>query len=47
MTIRAFTVRLYPTKEQEMQLIKSANISRFVYNWTLNEQNENYKRESI
>ena len=41
--IKSFKIRLKPTKEQEKQLIKSANIARFVYNWTLNKQNENYK----
>lgn len=41
--IKSFKIRLKPTKEQEKQLIKSANIARFIYNWTLNRQNENYK----
>ena len=40
--IKSFKIRLKPTKEQEKQLIKSANIARFVYNWTLNRQKENY-----
>ena len=41
--IKSYKVRLLPTKEQEKQLSKSANIARFTYNWTLNRQNENYK----
>ena len=36
-------IRLKPTKEQLKQLYKSANIARFVYNWTLNKQEENFK----
>ena len=36
-------IRLKPTKEQEKQLIKSAGTARFIYNWTLNKQIENYK----
>lgn len=41
--IKSYKIRLLPTKEQEKQLLKSANIARFIYNWTLNRQNENYK----
>ncbi len=36
-------IRLKPTKEQEKILYKSANIARFIYNWTLNKQEENFK----
>ena len=36
-------IRLKPTKEQEKMLYKSANTARFVYNWTLNKQEENFK----
>lgn len=36
-------VRLYPTKEQEEQLWKSVGTARFIYNWTLAKQEENYK----
>ena len=36
-------IRLKPTKEQEKTLYKSANIARFVYNWTLNKQEESFK----
>ncbi len=35
--------RIIPTKEQEQQLWKSAGTARFIYNWTLAKQEENYK----
>lgn len=41
--IKSVKIRLIPNKIQESLLYKSANISRFVYNWTLNKQIENYK----
>ena len=41
--IKSVKIRLIPNKTQEALLYKSANISRFVYNWTLNQQIENYK----
>ncbi len=41
--ILAKKVRLLPTEEQEQQLWKSAGTARFIYNWTLNKQEENYK----
>ena len=41
--IKSVKIRLFPNKIQESLLYKSANISRFVYNWTLNQQIENYK----
>jgi len=41
--IKSLKIRLSPNKTQEKQLYKSANIARFVYNWTLNRQIENYK----
>ena len=37
-------VRLYPTEEQERQLWKSVGVARFIYNWTLGRQEENYKK---
>lgn len=36
-------VRLYPTKEQEQKLWQSVGTARFMYNWTLAKQEENYK----
>ncbi|MFV0343483.1 MAG: RNA-guided endonuclease InsQ/TnpB family protein [Anaerocolumna sp.] len=41
--ILAKKVRLLPTDEQEQQLLKSVGTARYVYNWTLNKQEENYK----
>ena len=36
-------IRLKPTKEQEVQLWKSVGTARWVYNWALERQQENYK----
>ena len=41
--ILAKKIRLYPTEEQEQKLWQSANSARFIYNWTLNRQEENCK----
>lgn len=41
--ILAKKVRLYPTKEQEKKLWKSVGTARYMYNWTLSKQEENYK----
>ena len=41
--ILAKKVRLYPTKEQEQKLWQSVGTARFIYNWTLAKQEENYK----
>ena len=35
-------VRLYPTKEQEQKMWQSVGTARFIYNWTLSRQEENY-----
>ena len=35
-------IRLKPTKEQEKMLYKSAGTARFIYNWTLAKQEENF-----
>ena len=37
-------IRLLPTKEQEELFWKSAGCSRFIYNWALNKQIDNYKK---
>mgnify|MGYP002518893476 FL=1 len=37
-------IRLYPTEEQEQKLWQSVGTARFIYNWTLNRQEENYKK---
>ena len=36
-------IRIIPSKEQEQQLWKSVGTARFIYNWTLAKQEENYK----
>ncbi|WP_428845942.1 helix-turn-helix domain-containing protein [Fictibacillus sp. Mic-4] len=41
--ILAKKVRLKPTFEQEKQLWKSVGTARWVYNWALFKQEENYK----
>lgn len=41
--IFAKKVRLYPTKEQEQKLWRAVGTARFIYNWTLARQEENYK----
>lgn len=41
--IIAKKVRIKPTPEQEQKLWQSVGTARFVYNWTLNRQEENYK----
>lgn len=42
--ILGIKVRLNPTLEQEKKLWKSVGTARFVYNWTLAKQEENYKK---
>ena len=41
--ILAKKVRIYPTKEQEQKLWQSVGTARFIYNYTLTKQEENYK----
>ncbi|WP_346889229.1 transposase [Clostridium sp. UBA1056] len=41
--IKACKIRLNTTKEQEEKLWQSVGTARFVYNWTLARQEENYK----
>ena len=41
--ILAKKIRLYPTEEQKQKLWQSVGTARFIYNWTLNRQEENYK----
>lgn len=42
--ILAKKVRIKPTEEQARQLWKSVGTARWVYNWTLSRQEENYKQ---
>ena len=41
--ILAKKVRLYPSEIQEQKLWQSVGTARFIYNWTLARQEENYK----
>lgn len=41
--ILAKKVRIIPNAEQEQRLWQSVGTARFIYNWTLNRQEENYK----
>lgn len=41
--MKAIKVRLKPTEKQEEKLWESSNAHRFIYNWTLGRQQENYK----
>ena len=41
--ILAKKVRIYPTKVQEQKLWQSVGTARFIYNYTLTKQEENYK----
>lgn len=41
--ITTIKVRIRPTPEQEAKLFQSSGTARFIYNWTLNRQQENYK----
>lgn len=43
MVIRTLKVMLKPNNKQITRFIECANISRFVYNWTLSEQQKEYK----
>ncbi|EKS4345282.1 transposase [Clostridium botulinum] len=42
--IKAIKIRLFPTEEQEILMLKTIGCSRFVYNWALNRCNELYKQ---
>lgn len=41
--IKSKKVRLYPTDDQLKKLWQSVGTARFIYNWTLNRQEENYR----
>ncbi len=42
--IKSFKVMLHPTKEQLQLFLQSSGIARWTYNWTLERQQENYKK---
>ena len=37
-------IRIKPSKEQTKKLFESSGVSRWAYNWTLAQQEENYKK---
>ena len=39
---RAHKIRIYPTKEQEVQLYKTAGTARYAYNWALDQWKSQY-----
>jgi putative transposase len=41
--IRSYKIRLLPTKEQEQKFLQHAGCARFIWNWALNYQLEDYK----
>lgn len=41
--ILSMKVRLYPTNAQEQKLWQAVGTARFIYNWTLNKQEENHE----
>ena len=41
--LRGFKVKLHPTESQKTLMLKSFGTARWVYNWSLNRQQENYK----
>ena len=43
---KAFKTRIYPTEEQIIYFNKCFGVSRFAYNWFLNEQKINYKNNT-
>lgn len=42
--IKTLNIRLYPTKEQERLMYNHIGCMRFVYNWGLAKQIENFKK---
>lgn len=45
--MKTLKVRLKPTEEQTVKMVKSSGTHRFVYNWTLEKQKENHKAGNI
>jgi len=41
--ITSIKIRLEPNNKQNTKLFQSAGTARFIYNWTLARQEENYK----
>ena len=43
--IKGYKIRIYPNKEQKILIEKHIGACRFIWNYMLNLQNENYKKE--
>lgn len=43
--MKGFTLRVYPTKEQEILMRKHIGCQRYIYNWGLNLNNKLYEKE--
>ncbi len=43
--LKAYKYRIYPNKEQKIQIAKTFGCCRFVYNQTLAYQKESYEKE--
>lgn len=43
--MKSFTVRLYPTKEQEILFKRHIGAMRYIYNWALDRNNKLYKEQ--
>ena len=41
--IKGYKIRIYPNKEQKILIEKHFGACRFIWNYMLNLQNENYK----
>lgn len=47
MTKKRYKFRIYPNKEQEIQLKKTIGCCRYIYNWALNLKSDTYKKDKI
>ena len=43
--LKAYKYRIYPNKEQKIQIVKTFGCCRFVYNQTLSHRKKTYKNE--
>jgi putative transposase len=47
MMIKGIKVMLVPSNKQNTKLFQFSGTARFIYNWTLSRQQENYKNGDI
>lgn len=45
--MKAYTIRLYPTKTQEESMVKHINACRYVWNWMIEQQEKFYKESKM